>query len=99
LSNSSAPPRSWSGGACGASYAVVSARAGGEEGKRWSTHHHRTVLVVQREERVHIRQALAQLAVDRAKEVEREAELEHELVRHHEVTDAHLPSYDPLRGE
>jgi hypothetical protein len=57
------------------------------------------VLVVQREERVHIRQALAQLAVDRAKEVEREAELEHELVRHHEVPDAHLPSYDPLRGE
>ena len=51
------------------------------------------VLLEQREHPVHVRQALLDLAVDHAEEVERDVQLDHEGVDQHQVADRH-PAFD-----
>ena len=59
---------------------------------------HLALLVHQHEHLVQVRQALLDLAVDHAEEVEWDVELDHEGVDHHQVTQRHAPIDHALRG-
>mmetsp|Transcript_16529 Transcript_16529/g.64517 ORF Transcript_16529/g.64517 Transcript_16529/m.64517 type:complete len:491 (-) Transcript_16529:421-1893(-) len=59
---------------------------------------HLALAVQQAEHLFDVGQALLDLAVDHAEEVQRDVELDHEGVDHHQVAEAHAPVHHALRG-